>query len=75
MARLITHLISSSSTVSPGPNVTTIAPEPQPPKPRPSHWSTTSFVGGMVFAFGMVAIGFVSIKFYKSRNERNYHTL
>jgi CD164 antigen len=46
--------------------------KPEPPR---SQWSTTSFIGGMVFAFGMMAIGFVSFKFYKARNERNYHTL
>lgn len=28
-----------------------------------------------VLAFGLVAIGFVAFKFYKARNERNYHTL
>lgn len=62
---------TSSSTAAP----TTPSPAPEPHPPRPSHWSTTSFIGGMVFAFGMVAIGFVAFKFYKARNERNYHTL
>lgn len=52
--------------------VPTTTMKPEPPR---TQWSTTSFIGGMVFAFGMMAIGFVSFKFYKARNERNYHTL
>lgn len=61
---------TTSSTQAPS---TTAAPQPLPP--HPSRWSPTSFIGGMVFAFGMGAIGFVAWKFYKARNERNYHTL
>ncbi|XP_066248680.1 sialomucin core protein 24-like isoform X2 [Euwallacea similis] len=34
-----------------------------------------SFVGGIILALGLVAIGFVAFKFYKARTEMNYHTL
>ncbi|XP_048526760.1 sialomucin core protein 24-like isoform X2 [Dendroctonus ponderosae] len=34
-----------------------------------------SFVGGIILALSMVAIGFVALKFYKTRTELNYHTL
>lgn len=34
-----------------------------------------SFIGGIVLATGLMAIGFVAFKFYKARTERNYHTL
>ncbi|KAK9875167.1 hypothetical protein WA026_005959 [Henosepilachna vigintioctopunctata] len=34
-----------------------------------------SFIGGIVLAAGLMAIGFVAFKFYKARTELNYHTL
>jgi CD164 antigen len=51
-----------------------VKPTPVPDHDR-SQFSVTAFIGGMVFAFGMMAIGFIAFKFYKARNERNYHTL
>ncbi|XP_018320919.1 threonine-rich protein isoform X3 [Agrilus planipennis] len=39
------------------------------------HFDGPSFIGGIVLASGLMAIGFVAFKFYKARTERNYHTL
>ncbi|KAG5671717.1 hypothetical protein PVAND_001897 [Polypedilum vanderplanki] len=80
---------TTTTTLAPVPDTTTTAPTtsttPTPlptttkPTPAPDHdrsqFSVTAFIGGMVFAFGMMAIGFIAFKFYKARNERNYHTL
>lgn len=81
-----TTTTASTTTVDPNTTTTTttVAPTPSPVptttvKPTPDHdrsqFSVTAFIGGMVFAFGMMAIGFIGFKFYKARNERNYHTL
>ncbi|CRL08116.1 CLUMA_CG020925, isoform A [Clunio marinus] len=65
--------------ITPSTNIpTTVNPKTtQSPEPNhhSSHWSTTSFIGGIIFTLGLVAIVFIAWKFYKSRNERNYHTL
>jgi len=46
------------------------------PKPVPcGHFDGSSFIGGIVLTLGLLAIGLVAYKFYKARNERNYHTL
>ncbi|KAF8790991.1 sialomucin core protein 24-like [Argiope bruennichi] len=39
------------------------------------HFDAPSFIGGIVLALGLLAIIYVSFKFYKARTERNYHTL
>ncbi|CAH0552840.1 unnamed protein product [Brassicogethes aeneus] len=46
-----------------------------PPSPSDRKFDGPSFVGGIVLALGLVAIGFVAFKFYKARTELNYHTL
>ncbi|XP_058461077.1 uncharacterized protein LOC131436391 [Malaya genurostris] len=61
-----------SPTPSPSPTTsTTVAP----PTPHCRHFDGYSFVGGMILAYGSLAIGLVLWKFYKARTERNYHTL
>ncbi|XP_052808935.1 uncharacterized protein LOC128237435 isoform X2 [Mya arenaria] len=39
------------------------------------HFDGASFIGGIVLCLGIVAIAFFGCKFYKTRTERNYHTL
>lgn len=70
-------------------NETTIAPKPDTPKPvKPEEPKTTekpllaargfdgpSFIGGIILALGLLAIGFMGFKYYKNQTERNYHTL
>ncbi|CAH1373652.1 unnamed protein product [Tenebrio molitor] len=51
--------------------VTTAAPTPA----NNRKFDGPSFVGGIVLASGLMAIGFVAFKFYKARTELNYHTL
>ncbi|XP_018574235.1 sialomucin core protein 24-like [Anoplophora glabripennis] len=68
---------TTSSTPKPI-TVTTAKPTGAPPTtPVPSHrrFDGPSFIGGIVLALGLVAIGFVAFKFYKARTELNYHTL
>ncbi|XP_013421903.1 sialomucin core protein 24 [Lingula anatina] len=52
------------------------------PKPTPTkgggggqHFDAASFIGGIVLTTGLFVLGFFGCKFYKSRVERNYHTL
>ncbi|XP_035207720.1 sialomucin core protein 24-like, partial [Stegodyphus dumicola] len=52
----------------PSPFKTTVAPSGR-------HFDAPSFIGGIVLALGLLAIIYVSFKFYKARTERNYHTL
>lgn len=39
------------------------------------HFDGASFVGGIVLCAGLVAIAYFGLKFYRSRQDRNYHTL
>lgn len=34
-----------------------------------------SFIGGIILTLGLLAIGFMGLKYYKNQTERNYHTL
>lgn len=58
---------------------TTLPPPTTTAKPCPTpdgrHFDAPSFFGGMVLAVGIVAVAYAAWRFYKSRNERNYHTL
>ncbi|GBL72725.1 hypothetical protein AVEN_127959-1 [Araneus ventricosus] len=53
--------------------VTTVTTRTTPATGR--HFDAPSFIGGIVLALGLLAIIYVSFKFYKARTERNYHTL
>ncbi|XP_066150613.1 sialomucin core protein 24 [Euwallacea fornicatus] len=71
---------STTTTVTTLKPVTTINPtaEPVTTTAIPYHdrkFDGPSFVGGIILALGLVAIGFVAFKFYKARTEMNYHTL
>ncbi|GIY65074.1 uncharacterized protein CDAR_428741 [Caerostris darwini] len=48
---------------------------PTTPTAAGRHFDAPSFIGGIVLALGLLAIIYVSFKFYKARTERNYHTL
>ncbi|XP_042867608.1 sialomucin core protein 24-like isoform X3 [Penaeus japonicus] len=58
---------------------TTLPPATTTEKPCPTpdgrHFDAPSFFGGMVLAVGILAVAYAAWRFYKSRNERNYHTL
>lgn len=66
------NITVSSSTVS-----SSTVTEPSKPTVAPNgrHFDAPSFIGGIVLALGLLAIFYVSFKFYKARTERNYHTL
>jgi len=68
---------TSTSTVKPSttkePPITT-STTPQPPQPC-RRFDGPSFIGGTILSMGLLAIFFICYKFYKARNERNYHTL
>nr|XP_018902756.1 PREDICTED: extensin-like [Bemisia tabaci] len=81
---------SSTPTPHPSPAPTTPRPSPAPTTPHPSPAPTTpkptpapenrkfdgpSFIGGIVLTIGLLAIGFVSYKFYMARTNQSYHTL
>ncbi|KAK7492994.1 hypothetical protein BaRGS_00015724, partial [Batillaria attramentaria] len=38
-------------------------------------FDAASFIGGIVLCAGLVAIGYFGLKFYRARQDRNYHTL
>lgn len=61
---------SSSSPSTSAPIVTTTV---TPAKGR--TFDGASFLGGMILSFGMVAIGILGFRYYKSHSEQNYHTL
>lgn len=65
---LSTETSTGHSPTSPVPLKTTVAPNGR-------HFDPPSFIGGIVLALGLLAIIYVSFKFYKARTERNYHTL
>lgn len=73
---------TASSTASPAttesstiPSITTHVPSKTTVAPNGRHFDPPSFIGGIVLALGLLAIIYVSFKFYKARTERNYHTL
>lgn len=72
---------STTTTTTPAPDnsttTTTTTTTPASPTPRPpcNHFDFPSFIGGIVLTLGILAISLVAYKFYKARNERNYHTL
>ncbi|CAL1274530.1 unnamed protein product [Larinioides sclopetarius] len=81
-----TPATSSASTTSSSAIVSTTTSESTstftdttvPTKTTPAtgrHFDAPSFIGGIVLALGLLAIIYVSFKFYKARTERNYHTL
>ncbi|XP_042867606.1 gibberellin-regulated protein 14-like isoform X2 [Penaeus japonicus] len=81
---LLRHLQHSLRPQKPPPEPPTEAPTTLPPattteKPCPTpdgrHFDAPSFFGGMVLAVGILAVAYAAWRFYKSRNERNYHTL
>ncbi|CAD7084382.1 unnamed protein product [Hermetia illucens] len=61
----------TTPTTPPSPSTTTTVKPP----PNCRHFDGPSFIGGIVLTIGLLAISFVAYKFYKARNERNYHTL
>ncbi|XP_012347632.1 sialomucin core protein 24 [Apis florea] len=66
----------NSSIVSSTPVITTV---PVSTKVAPSykerHFDGLSFLGGIILATGLMAIGALSWKFYRTLNEQNYRTL
>ncbi|GFQ97078.1 uncharacterized protein TNCT_651161 [Trichonephila clavata] len=72
---------SSSTTTTPASTTINISVSTTPIKtttttiPTVRHFDAPSFIGGIVLALGLLAIIYVSFKFYKARTERNYHTL
>ncbi|KAI1294863.1 Sialomucin core protein 24 [Halotydeus destructor] len=80
---------SSTTSIPTGPSSSTLEPTAAPQRSStsstivPSRQNSgqgrgfhgPSFVGGMVMAFGMMAISFVAFKYHKVRTERNYLTL
>ncbi|KAF2884887.1 hypothetical protein ILUMI_21258 [Ignelater luminosus] len=70
--------ITTKSTASTSPSPVTSTTPTTTVAPAPHHsrqFDGPSFIGGIVLASGLMAIGFVAFKFYKARTERNYHTL
>jgi CD164 antigen len=64
------------TTTTHSPNVTTVPPTPEPsPAPSARSWDGPSFLGGMVLAFGIVAVGFVGYRFFYLGRGGAYHTL
>ncbi|KAK4883350.1 hypothetical protein RN001_006669 [Aquatica leii] len=68
---------TASTTVNPvtTSKVTTTSPNTTEAPHHNRQFDGPSFIGGIVLATGLMAIGFVAFKFYKARTERNYHTL
>lgn len=62
-----TSSTSSSSSLS--------TPTTAPSKSAGRRFDAPSFIGGIVLSLGLLAVVYVGFKFYKSRTERNYHTL
>ncbi|KAL4148157.1 hypothetical protein QTP88_002444 [Uroleucon formosanum] len=71
--------LSPNSTTTLSPNVTTAIPstttEPSPAPSPARSWDGPSFLGGMVLAFGIVAVGFVGYRFFYLGRGGAYHTL
>ncbi|XP_055313731.1 sialomucin core protein 24-like [Sitodiplosis mosellana] len=63
-------------TTTPNTSTTTTTTAKPTPTPEPCrHFDAPSFIGGIVLTIGLIAIGFVAHKVYKSKFDRNYHTL
>lgn len=82
VATTTTPPTTNATTAAPLPTKPTVQPETTPNIPlstpathKDRHFDGPSFIGGIVLAMGLMAIAFVSFKFYKARTERNYHTL
>ncbi|KAL3277043.1 hypothetical protein HHI36_012404 [Cryptolaemus montrouzieri] len=65
----------TTSTDKPTPSPSTQPIVSTTPLPIPRGFDGPSFIGGIVLASGLMAIGFVAFKFYRARTELNYHTL
>ncbi|XP_029056551.1 sialomucin core protein 24-like [Osmia bicornis bicornis] len=68
----------SPSTVPPPPATTAVPASTKQAPPSPSkerHFDGLSFLGGIILATSLMAIGALSWKFYRTFNERNYRTL
>ncbi|XP_071114291.1 sialomucin core protein 24-like [Haliotis cracherodii] len=72
-----TSTSTPSSSVAPtGPtNTSTAATVTTTASQATQHFDGPSFIGGIVLCAGIMAIVFFGCKFYKARQERNYHTL
>ncbi|XP_034171898.2 uncharacterized protein LOC117600487 [Osmia lignaria lignaria] len=71
--------VTDSPTTVPPPPATTAVPastKQAPPSPsKERHFDGLSFLGGIILATSLMAIGALSWKFYRTFNERNYRTL
>ncbi|CAK1585590.1 unnamed protein product [Parnassius mnemosyne] len=58
-------------------NKPTEAPKKDEDKPtlQARGFDGPSFIGGIILTLGLLAIGFMGFKYYKTQTERNYHTL
>ena len=76
---IFVFIAAAPTTASPttaSPNPTTAAPsEGGKGDCSGQHFDGASFVGGIILCAGIIALIFFGLKFYKSRTERNYHTL
>ncbi|KAL1505309.1 hypothetical protein ABEB36_004903 [Hypothenemus hampei] len=86
---VVTPITSVNPTSPTNPNTSTLLPPSSTTKKQPTSvpdsstvpphhdrkFDGPSFVGGIILAIGLIAIGFFSFQFYKARTERNYHTL
>nr|XP_045625801.1 salivary glue protein Sgs-4-like isoform X1 [Procambarus clarkii] len=68
-----TELPTTTTPEAPTTVIPTTTAAPCPPTRR--HFDAASFFGGMVLAVAILAVAYAAWRFYKSRNERNYHTL
>ncbi|KAE9536693.1 hypothetical protein AGLY_007095 [Aphis glycines] len=64
---------TAPTTQSPNTTTTALPPTPEPSPAR--SWDGPSFLGGMVLAFGIVAVGFVGYRFFYLGRGGAYHTL
>ncbi|CAI9739967.1 Hypothetical predicted protein [Octopus vulgaris] len=63
---------NASSTAAP---LTSTTHPTSPASSTKQHFDAASFIGGIILCAGVIAIVFFGCKFYKARQERNYHTL
>ncbi|XP_067674567.1 porimin-like [Haliotis asinina] len=75
----VTSSISPNASTSTAPptstNTSTSATTTTTARQATQHFDGPSFIGGIVLCAGIMAIVFFGCKFYKARQERNYHTL
>lgn len=64
---------TSHSPTSPNGTLTTASPSTG--GDSGGGFDAASFIGGIVLCGGLIAIGYFGLKFYRARQERNYHTL